>query len=96
MSFAGCKGDEAFGPIVQGCRADSDFTMKFEKIFLSIVPVSIFHVVSLLRIYLLARRPIIIKGLLLQFSKSVSALASLDALSTKQRSTYAITSQRLT
>ncbi|KAK2036799.1 ABC transporter [Colletotrichum somersetense] len=72
MSFFACVNDESIGPGVQGCRDDFDFTMRFEQIFLSILPSSIFVALSLPRAVLLLRKPIIVGGTLLRFVKIVS------------------------
>ncbi|ROW01307.1 hypothetical protein VMCG_05930 [Cytospora schulzeri] len=61
MSFAGCVDDGSFGPAVEGCRGGFDFTLKFEKIFLSLIPASIFIAASLPRFIYLLRRPVIVK-----------------------------------
>ncbi|KAM7193136.1 canalicular multispecific organic anion transporter 1 [Rhypophila sp. PSN 637] len=77
MDFTGCLNDEALGPAVQGCRGDFDFTIKFESIFLSMIPAAIFTAVSLPRIVHLNRQPAIIGGTLLRFAKltTIGALA---------------------
>ncbi|KAG5794653.1 hypothetical protein H9Q69_006287 [Fusarium xylarioides] len=36
-----CLNDGSLGPGVQGCRGDFDFTQKFERIFLSIIPTAV-------------------------------------------------------
>lgn len=72
MSFQGCAGDSAFGPAVRGCRADFDFTLKFEKIILGMIPVAILIAVAIPRTVYLAGKPAIIKGLTLRLLKSVS------------------------
>lgn len=71
MSFSSCISDASFGPAVRGCRGDFDFTLKFEKIFLSIIPTSVFLAISLPRLVYLTRRPTIIRGLVLRSIKSV-------------------------
>lgn len=71
MDFSGCLNDEAFGPAVEGCRGDFDFTIKFESIFLSMIPAAIFIAVSLPRIVYLGRRPVIVGGSLLRIAKLV-------------------------
>lgn len=38
MEFAGCSNDGAMEPAVVGCRGDFDFTIKFEKMFFSLIP----------------------------------------------------------
>jgi ATP-binding cassette, subfamily C (CFTR/MRP), member 1 len=71
MDFLGCLNDDAFGPSVQGCRGNFDFTLQFEKIFFSIIPSSIFIALALTRIFLLCRRPAIVGGALFRGFKLV-------------------------
>ncbi|KAF5510100.1 ABC transporter FUM19 [Colletotrichum siamense] len=71
MGFFACVDDESIGPSVQGCRDDFDFTLKFEQIFLSILPSSIFIALSLPRAVSLLRKPNIVGGTLLQCVKIV-------------------------
>ena len=54
--FTSCPGDDAFGPVIQGCRDAFDFTMFFERILLSILPNGVFLVISLFQIVALLRR----------------------------------------
>jgi ATP-binding cassette subfamily C (CFTR/MRP) protein 1 len=72
MEFAECLDDGSLGPAVDGCRGNFDFTLKFEKIFFSLIPASIFIVFALLRIVLLIRQPQIVGGYLLRGAKLVS------------------------
>ncbi|KAK0652546.1 P-loop containing nucleoside triphosphate hydrolase protein [Cercophora newfieldiana] len=71
MDFSSClESDKLFGPAVDGCRGDFDFTIKFEKVFFDIIPASIFTAVSLTRVlYLGTRRPAIIAGSWFNFLK---------------------------
>ena len=78
MEFSGCLNDADLGPGVQGCRDDFDFTLSFEKIFLSILPTAIFIAASIPRIVFLVRRPKIARGLLWQVGKQVRC--SYDAI----------------
>ncbi|KAK2008949.1 ABC transporter [Colletotrichum eremochloae] len=55
-----CLNDNALGPAVQGCRGDFDFTLRFEAIFLTIIPASVFAALSLPRIAYLSRKPRIV------------------------------------
>ncbi|KAK1590443.1 ABC transporter [Colletotrichum navitas] len=57
-----CLNDDSFGPVVRGCRDDFDFTVRFESIFLSIIPAAVFTAVSLPRIAYLSRRPRIVSA----------------------------------
>ena len=72
MEFSGCLNDADFGPAVQGCRDDFDFTLRFEKIFLSTLPAAVFIALSIPRIVFLVRRPKIAGGLAWQIAKQVS------------------------
>ncbi|KXX77725.1 Canalicular multispecific organic anion transporter 1 [Madurella mycetomatis] len=92
MDFSGCLDDESFGPTVRGCRGDFDFTIKFERIFFSLIPAPVFIALALARIVHLTRKPIIVSGRLLRVSKlvaisaySVLQLALLVLSSTKSR-----------
>ncbi|KAK5989808.1 ABC transporter FGM5 [Cladobotryum mycophilum] len=62
MSFSGCLSDSTFGAIVQGCRADFDFTLTFERIFFSLVPASLFIAAAIIRSLWLIRRPTVVRG----------------------------------
>ncbi|KUJ23459.1 putative ABC multidrug transporter [Mollisia scopiformis] len=59
MPFSTCNNDHSFGPAVLGCRDDFDFTIEFEQLFFSIIPSVIFIVLSIWRIAVLSRRPVI-------------------------------------
>ena len=54
--FTKCTWDNTFGPVVQGCRSDFDFTMTFERIIFSITPACAFLAGSLLRVTIIIRR----------------------------------------
>jgi len=75
MDFSGCLNDESIGPTVQGCRGNFDFTIKFEKIFLDLIPTVVFIAICLPRIVILARRPAIVGGAALRRAKSVGLYA---------------------
>lgn len=75
MSFAGCLDDASFGPAVRGCRDDFDFTLKFEKILLDLIPASVFVAASLPRLFYLLRRPVVVKGSFFSLLKLVSVRA---------------------
>lgn len=51
-----CPADASFGPAVQGCRGNFDFTLAFELYFFLIAPASIFLLIVPTRIYLLFAR----------------------------------------
>lgn len=71
MDFLGCLNDESFGPTVQGCRGDFDFTIMFEKIFFALIPTAVFIAVCLPRAVYLTRRPTIVGGAIFRNIKSV-------------------------
>lgn len=71
MDFSACPNDDAFGPSVQRCRANFDFTLKFEKIFLSIIPSVVFVALSAPRLAFLSRGEKIVKGSWFQLIKLV-------------------------
>ncbi|KUJ11330.1 ABC transporter [Mollisia scopiformis] len=62
MLFRECPDDSTFGPTVHGCRDDFDFTLEFERLFLSLVPSTIFIVLALLRLLMLVRQPLVVKA----------------------------------
>jgi len=75
MDFSSCPNDDLFGPAVEGCRGDFDFTIKFEKIFFALIPTSVFIAVSLTRVLFLAtRRKPIVEGALFRYLKLVCLL----------------------
>ncbi|KAL2257594.1 hypothetical protein VTK26DRAFT_9425 [Humicola hyalothermophila] len=80
MDFSGCPDDDSFGPAVRGCRDDFDFTIKFEKIFFTLIPAPVFIALALCRIVYLARKPVIVGGVLLRTAK----LATIGVLSILQ------------
>lgn len=67
-----CRDDSSFGPAVQGCRDDFDFTVTFEKIIFSIIPASVFVILAAVRVGLLARRARVVGAVAFQFVKLVS------------------------
>jgi hypothetical protein len=71
MSSTLCLNDDSFGPAVRGCRGDFDFTQKFERIVLSIIPASVFVACAVARIVVLWRRKRIVNGNFLKYSKLV-------------------------
>ncbi|KAI0164007.1 ABC multidrug transporter [Xylariaceae sp. FL1272] len=82
MAFLACAGtnDQSFGPGIEGCRDDFDFTIQFEEIFFSLTPSSILILLSLWRLVVLARRPTVVHAPILQLSKlaGVVSYASLE------------------
>ncbi|KAH0437123.1 ABC multidrug transporter [Colletotrichum camelliae] len=69
MNFMSCPNDDSIGPSVQGCRDDFDFTLKFERIFLAILPTTLFISLSIPRIIILVRRPKVVGGVSFQCIK---------------------------
>ncbi|GKU01234.1 abc transporter [Fusarium langsethiae] len=64
-----CLNDGSWGPGVRGCRDDFDFTQKFERIFFSIIPTSVFIALAIARVAVLAQRERIVNGVILQSVK---------------------------
>lgn len=69
--MSACLSDAAFGPAVRGCRGNFDFTLKFEMIFLDILPNSIFIIIFISRIAHLVTQPTVAKDLILRALKTV-------------------------
>ncbi|RSL46129.1 hypothetical protein CEP54_013989 [Fusarium duplospermum] len=69
MAVSGCTNDNSFGPAVEGCRGDFDFTLRFQRIFLGLVPAAIFILVALPRVAFLAFKPRVVGGKSQQFTK---------------------------
>lgn len=62
--------DDSFGPIIQGgCREDFDFTLLFEQSFFSILPSTLFILISSQKIYSLHRQPRRVSGSGIQLLK---------------------------
>ncbi|KAI1500381.1 ATPase-like protein [Biscogniauxia marginata] len=72
MMYSGCINDADFGPAVQGCRDDFDFTIKFEGVILALLPDCLFVIFSFLRIVYLCRCQEIVKGALLRNIKLIA------------------------
>ncbi|GKZ18500.1 hypothetical protein AbraIFM66951_003380 [Aspergillus brasiliensis] len=62
MEFSRCAADSSFGPVVNRCRDDFDFTLKFELLFFSIIPASIFIGLSIPRIAYLVPKRVLVTG----------------------------------
>ncbi|KAK0711601.1 ATPase-like protein [Lasiosphaeris hirsuta] len=75
MNSSICVADAWFGPAVEGCRDDFDFTIKFEKISFSLIPTAVFIAACPLRIIYLVRRRSFVDGTWLRTSKQVVILA---------------------
>ena len=69
--------EDAFGPSVEGCFDDFDFTLLFEESILTIVPLAIFLVILPFRLVYLCKRKKVARGGLLHISKLVSLLPDL-------------------
>ncbi|KAH9904926.1 P-loop containing nucleoside triphosphate hydrolase protein [Xylariomycetidae sp. FL2044] len=80
MIFIACVDDTAFGPGVSGCRGGFDFTVKFEQLFFSILPSALFVALSLWRVAVSVRRPVVARSRLLQYAKLAATVtfAALD------------------
>ncbi|KAF4635233.1 hypothetical protein G7Y89_g2874 [Cudoniella acicularis] len=72
MDFSGCLHDKSLGPLIQGCRSDFKFTIKFEQIFFSIVPAAVFIALCLPRMVYLVRRPPVVDSTFLRCAKLVA------------------------
>lgn len=75
MDFSGCHDDDTFGPAVQGCRGDFDFTIRFEQLILGIIPPAVFIPLVLPRLLYLWHRPNIVGGPFLLAAKLVTIIA---------------------
>ncbi|KAK8106268.1 P-loop containing nucleoside triphosphate hydrolase protein [Apiospora kogelbergensis] len=51
-----------FGPLVQGCRDNFDFTLSFEQYIFTILPASALLIAAPLRIFHLRRLPAVVGG----------------------------------
>ncbi|EED18735.1 multidrug resistance protein, putative [Talaromyces stipitatus ATCC 10500] len=75
MSAHDCLTDASFGPAVQGCRGNFDFTLAFELYFFLIAPASIFILIAPTRIYLLFARDRCVNVPWLQHLKLINIIA---------------------
>lgn len=66
-----CLNDDAFGPVLNGCPDNFDFTLLFQQAFLSIAPSSVFIVVAAIRVAYLRRQPRIVGSNRFQILKIV-------------------------
>jgi ATP-binding cassette subfamily C (CFTR/MRP) protein 1 len=66
------NGDNIFGPQVEPCLREFDFTLQFENVIFSALPSAIFLCVAPLRIYILRNvRKQVVGGSAFQISKLV-------------------------
>ncbi|KAE9375968.1 ABC transporter-like protein [Stipitochalara longipes BDJ] len=70
-SSCASSNDDQFGPQVQGCRGDADFTLLFEQSILSIAPATLFLCLFISRIAWLWREDRKTKGHYLRYTKLV-------------------------
>jgi hypothetical protein len=56
LHLCDASADIAFGPAVEGCRDNFDFTIAFEQYFFSIAPSACFLLVAPLRLYYLCSK----------------------------------------
>ena len=70
-SAAGCfpTADEAFGPVVDSCRNDFDFTIAFEQYFFTITPAALLLISAPLRLRYLSKVPSVVAGDLFRITK---------------------------
>ena len=66
--------DDSFGPTISVCRRGFDFTLLFEQSFLSVVPSSLFILISIVRLQILWAKPQKVGGVSLQQLKLVRSL----------------------
>lgn len=66
--------DDAFGPSVDGCRDDFDFTIAFEQYFFSLVPSVLLLLVAPWRLQILSRMHQKVNGSGLRVIKLVGIL----------------------
>ncbi|KAM6480577.1 P-loop containing nucleoside triphosphate hydrolase protein [Trichoderma sp. SZMC 28011] len=71
MSVSACANDDAFGPAVEGCRGNFDFTVAFEEVILSILPSACFAILAALRLVSLSRQSHTTANILLRNVKVV-------------------------
>ena len=72
-SNSSCLNDFEFGPAVEGCRSDFDFTQLFENTILWSLPSAIFVLVATLRFLHLLKKPRVVSAHYLQIIKAVSS-----------------------
>ena len=72
MADSICHNDDSFGPMVHGCRGDSDFTIRFELVVLLLIPSAIFITLSVPRALQLLKRPLKLRFGLFAVLKMVS------------------------
>lgn len=68
--------DDVFGPVVQGCRSNFDFTLLFEQTILSIGPAALLLLFAPPRLVTLLRSSKKTRAGKLRLSKSVSSIPS--------------------
>lgn len=69
-----------FGPTVQGCRDNFDFTLSFEQYIFTILPASALLIVAPLRIFHLRKLPAVVRGSLLRRLKLVRSSHTLPTI----------------
>ncbi|KAI1853220.1 hypothetical protein JX266_001926 [Neoarthrinium moseri] len=73
--------DDAFGPVVEGCRDDFDFTLTFEQSFFTLIPASLLLLVTPFRVWKLRKLPNVVRGTAARYVKLVAvALLSIFQL----------------
>jgi hypothetical protein len=76
-----CLDDTSFGPVVRGCRSDFDFTLFFEHIILTIIPLSCLILLGAIRVTKLLRRSNIVLGNWIKILKQVRFINNLLTIS---------------
>jgi hypothetical protein len=81
-SAAACwpTADASFGPVVQDCRGDFDFTIAFEQYLFTILPASLLIIAGPLRLRYLSKSPSVVAGDGLFRLTKLAAVAVFSAL----------------
>ncbi|KAF2429831.1 ABC transporter [Tothia fuscella] len=74
MAFHKCSNDNSFGPGVQGCRDNFDFTLRFGHVFFSLLPSAVFLILAIANVAHLYCQRILIAGETFQRLKLVASL----------------------
>jgi ATP-binding cassette subfamily C (CFTR/MRP) protein 1 len=80
MVVISCPTDSTFGPAVSDCRGGFDFTIEFEDIVLSLVPSSLFILLSVARLWYLYTANSVSKSSRLGIAKLVESGPSSSSL----------------
>ncbi|KAJ3497544.1 hypothetical protein NLG97_g1819 [Lecanicillium saksenae] len=73
-----CRNENSFGPAVEGCRGDFDFTAFFEQVVFTLLPACAFVPLSAASIFSLLKRPAVVQAAL--FSHFKLAITCVNAI----------------